>query len=152
MVRIVLFLLLLAPISVAQTKPAGRVKPSPSAPSAEAAIKKLEQQWLDAVGKRDQAAVDALLSPDFRAIAIDGKTRDRRRELATVIDTTRPLLSRFFGQLDVSLLAPSVALTRGLIVLNGENIREAHFAFTHVWVLRGGKWQVLAVQETLENY
>jgi hypothetical protein len=144
----------LSAIAAAQTKAHTAKSPerTTNSPAVEAIVKKLEQQWLDAVTKRDQAAVDSLLAPDFRAIAIDGKDRDRRQELATVIDTTRPALTRFFGRLDVSTLAPSVTLTRGLIVLNGEKIREAHIAFTHVWVLRPGGWQVVASQEALENY
>jgi hypothetical protein len=153
MARYALLLVLLTLAVSAQTSRTPRGKSAPAtAPTGEAEIKKLEQQWLDAVGKRDQSAVDALLAPDFRAIAIDGKARDRQQELATLLDTTRPPLTRFFGRLDISFVAPSVALTRGLIVLNGENIREAHFAFTHVWVLRDKKWLALASQETLENY
>jgi hypothetical protein len=153
MLRTALVFLLLATLSVAQTKPASRAKPAQDKPaSAEAAVKKLEQQWLDAVGKRAQAAVDALLAPDFRAIAIDGRTRERQQELATVVDTTRPLLGRFLGRLEVSVYGPGFAIARGLVVINGENIREAHIAFTHVWVLREGRWQAVASQETLENY
>ena len=151
MLRTVLVLLCLATLLPAQTKP--RAKPAQNAsPSAEATVKKLEQQWLDAVGKRDQAAVDALLAPDFRAIAIDGRTRDRQQELATVVDTTRPLLDRFYGRLEVSVYGPGFAIARGLVVINGEKIREAHIAFTHVWVLREGRWQAVAAQETLENF
>lgn len=153
MLRTVLVLLLLAPLSVAQTKPASRAQPAQNTPAAaEATVKKLEQQWLDAAGKRDQAAVDALLAPDFRAIGIDGKTRERQQELATVVDTTRPLLDRFFGRLEVSVYGPEFAIARGLVVINGEKIREAHIAFTHVWVLRQRRWQAVASQETAENF
>jgi hypothetical protein len=153
MARIVLFILFVASVALAQSKPVAQPKaPKSASVSADATVKKLEQQWLDAVGKRDQAAVDALLAPDFRAIAIDGRTRERPQELATVVDTTRPLLDRFLGRLEVSVYGPGFAVARGLVVINGENIREAHIAFTHVWVLREGRWQAVAAQETLENF
>lgn len=152
MLRSVILLLLICGLSLlCSAQSHSTRKPSAPTTSPEQAIKPLEQRWLDAIGKRDQGAVDVLLAADFQAIAIDGRTRTRDQELATVIDTTRPVLSRIFGRLDISSLSATVALTRGLIVVDGENIREAHIAFTHVWVLRGAKWQCVSEQETLGN-
>jgi hypothetical protein len=144
--RIVAVVLILAGLAAAQAKPS---HPAPKPP--DDAVKKLEQQWLEAVGKRDQAAVDALLAADYQAIAIDGRARTRDQELAAVTDTTRPALTRFFGRLEIAASGPTFAVVRGLIVLNGERIREAHISFTHVWVLRERSWVVVAAQETLGN-
>ena len=126
-------------------------KPPAKTVSAEDAIKKIEQQWLDALIHRDQATVDSILAPEFHDTGIDGKVHDRRQALAAVLDTTRPTLNRFFGRLDVQAYEGRFAVAHGLTVLSGDKIREAHVAFTDVFVLRGGRWQAVAAQETLEN-
>ncbi len=152
------FLLLLFTIPVlAQTK-----HPTPPAKSARTAgrqtlsaedtIKQLEQRWLDALVRRDQATVAEILAPEFQDTMIDGKVRTREQALAAVLDTTRPAFSRFFGRLEVKVYEGKFAVAHGLTVLNGDKIREAHIVFTDVFVLRNGKWQAVAAQEALENY
>lgn len=150
MVRNVLFLslvLTLPLIGPAQSKRPRR----PTAPtvSAEQQVKALEQRWLDALIKRDQATVADILAPEFHDSGIDGKVHTREQALAAVLDTTRPDLTRFFGRLDVDVYDGRFAVARGLTVLNGDKIREAHVAFTDVFVLRNGKWQAVSAQETL---
>ncbi len=158
-----LFLLLFALTSVAQTnshaparptgrvaQPAGKVRQPPI--SGEETIKKLEQRWLEALVKRDQATVAEILAPEFQDTMFDGKVHNREQTLAAVLDTTRPDLSRFFGRLEVKVYDGRFAVAHGLTVLNGDKIREAHIVFTDVFVLRDGKWQAVAAQEALENY
>jgi hypothetical protein len=148
------FLLLLFVIpALAQTPATTRAKaPQKPAVSAEDSIKKLEQQWLDALVRRDQATVAEILAPEFNDTMIDGRVHNRDQALAAVLDTTRPTLARFFGRLEVKVYDGKFGVAHGLVVLNGENIREAHVAFTDVFVLRNGKWQAVAAQEALENY
>jgi len=123
-----------------------------AASTAEAEIKKIEQQWLDALVRRDQAAVASILAPEFQDVMFDGKIHTREQALAAVLDTTRPDLSRYLGRLEVKVYDAKFAVAHGLTVLNGDKIREAHIVFTDVFVLRDGKWQAVAAQEALENY
>ncbi len=153
MARTALLILLLTSFCFAQRNTvSGRKTPLKTTDSAEAEIKKVEQQWLDALVKRDQATVAEILAPEFQDTMIDGKVHNRDQALAAVLDTTRPDLSRFFGRLDVKVYDGKFAVARGLTVLNGDKIREAHIVFTDVFVLRNGKWQAVAAQEALENY
>ena len=149
--RLLLVLLLVPILAGAQSKPAARNTKTVTT-SAEDAVKKLEQQWLDALVRRDQATVDTILAPEFQDTMIDGRVHNREQALAAVLDTTRPALSRFFGRLEVKVYDGKFAVAHGLVVMNGEKIREAHIAFTDVFVLRNGKWQAVAAQEALENY
>jgi hypothetical protein len=116
---------------------------------AEKVLRTIEQDWLTALDKRDAAAVDALLAPDFRDLGVDGLVHTRQQVLALVTDPTRPALQRMIGRLDIRLYGAQFAVATGLTLVSGENIREAHIAFTHVSVLREGKWQVVSSQETL---
>lgn len=131
----------------AQSKRAA--KPAAPTSSPEQQIKALEQRWLDALIKRDQATVGDILAPEFHDTGIDGKVHTREQALAAVLDTTRPDLTRFFGRLEVNVYDGRFAVAHGLTVLNGEKIREAHVSFTDVFVLRDGKWLAVAAQETL---
>ena len=148
-VRVLLLLCAVSPLSHAQSK--SPRKPAAPTTSPEQQIKALEQRWLNALIHRDRATVAEILAPEFRDTAIDGKVRTREQALAAVLDTTRPDLTRFFGRLDVDVYEGRFAVARGLTVLNGDKIREAHVAFTDVFVLRNGKWQAVAAQETLEE-
>ena len=152
MARYALLLFLITIAAVAQTARPIRPKPPGNAAPAEAEIKKLEQQWLDALVRRDQAAVAEILAPEFQGTKFDGKVHNRDQALAAVLDTTRPDLSRFFGRLEVKVYEGKFAVAHGLTVLNGDKIREAHIVFTDVFVLRNGKWQAVASQEALEGY
>lgn len=118
----------------------------------EKTIWKLEQQWLDALNQRDQAALDALLAPDFGAIGMEGRPRTRAQELASVLDTTRPPLTRSIGRLDMKVYDGKFVVARGLTIVNGDNIHEAHLVYTHVWVLAQGHWKCVSEQVVLENF
>ncbi len=153
MMRYALLLILFTSMCTAQTTNRARVQPPQKRTSSpEAEIKKLEQTWLDALVRRDQATVAEILAPEFQDTMIDGKVHNREQALAAVLDTTRPTLTRFFGRLDVKVYDGKFAVAHGLTVLNGERIREAHIVFTDVFVRRDGKWQAVAAQEALENY
>ena len=154
MTRYALLLIVLTLAASAQsnrTAQPKRAKPD-NRQTGEAEIKKLEQQWLDALVRRDQAAVDGILASEFQDVMFDGKIHTREQALAAVLDTTRPELSRYLGRLEVKVYDGKFAIARGLTVLNGDKIREAHIVFTDVFVLRDGKWQAVAAQEALENY
>ena len=153
MLRTVAALLMVAALASNGAAQASRHarKPAANTVAVEETIKKIEQQWLDALIHRDQATVASILAPEFHDTAIDGKVHDRQQALAAVLDTTRPTLNRFFGRLEVQAYDGRFAVAHGLTVLSGDKIREAHVAFTDVFVLRDGKWQAVAAQETLEN-
>lgn len=154
MIRTILLVLICGTFAVAQTK-APRVKPSPrpaiKVEDTEKVLRKIEQDWLTALDRRDAAAVDAILDPDFRDLGVDGLAHTRAQVLALVTDPTRPALQRSIGRLDIRSYGAQFAVATGLTLINGDRIREAHVAFTHVWVQREGKWQVVSSQETLSN-
>jgi hypothetical protein len=113
------------------------------------AIFELEQTWLDALVRRDQPAVAAILAPEFHDTTMTGQVHDRQQALAAVLDTTRPDFQRAFGRLDVQAYEGRFAVARGIVLVSGPNIHQARIAFTDAFVLRDGKWQAVAAQEVL---
>src|SRR5690242_16559463 len=104
MVRAALFLSLSLTLSLVASAQSKRPrKPATPTVAPEQQIKALEQRWLDALIKRDQATVADILAPEFHDTAVDGKVHTRDQALAAVLDTTRPDLTRFFGRLDVDI-------------------------------------------------
>ncbi len=155
-----MFVLMATLLAAAQTRPSQRSPrtrvpakaaevTAASTKAAEDALKKLEQQWLDALVGRDRNAVDQILAPDFRDIGIDGRERTREQALAAVTDDTRPAFQRMFGRLDARVYDGKFGVVTGLTIIMGEKIREAHVSFTDVFVLRDGRWQAVSAQETL---
>jgi hypothetical protein len=147
--RTILLVLFACTLAFAQARPS-RPRPQPQSDAAQT-LRKLEQDWLTALSKRDAAAVDALLAPDFRDIGVDGLAHTRTQVLALVTDPTRPALQHSIGRLDIRAYGLQFAVSTGLELVSGENLREAHIAFTHVWVHRDGKWQAVSSQETLSS-
>lgn len=117
----------------------------------EQAIQELEMKWLDALVRRDQAAVAGILAPEFHDTTMTGEVHDREQALAAVLNPIRPDLTRSFGRLEVQPYEGKFAVVRGIMLVSGKGIPQARVAFTDVFVLREGKWQAVAAQENLQQ-
>lgn len=122
-----------------------------AAAAVELAIQELEVKWLDALVRRDQAAMAEILAPEFHDTTMTGEVRDREQALAAVNNPIRPDLTRSFGRLEVQPYEGKFAVARGIMMVSGKNIPLARVAFTDVFVLRDGKWQAVAAQENLQQ-
>jgi hypothetical protein len=120
-----------------------------SGASVQQAIYNLELTWLDALVRRDQAAVGAILAPEFHDTTMTGQVHDRDQALAAMLNPIRPDLQRSLGRLDVQSYDGRFAVARGVMLLSGANIRRAQVAFTDVFVMKDGKWHAVAAQEAL---
>ncbi|MGH9524614.1 MAG: nuclear transport factor 2 family protein [Terriglobales bacterium] len=156
-IRIALLVGLACGLGLAQTKRhATRPAATPSAAkqssaSVERAIQELEMKWLDALVRRDQAAVAEILAPEFHDTTMTGQVRNREQALAAVLDPVLPELQRSFGRMDIHSYDGRFAVVNGIVLVSGNGIAAARVAFTDVFVLRDGKWQAVAAQENLQQ-
>ena len=138
-----------APADNTQTAPAAATHAAPTAKSDADQLKDLEQQWLDAALKHDNAAVAALLLDDFEDVSWQGQLRSKADVLAagaapvTSTQTLSDLKARVHGDLGV---------------VTGINTTEAadqsftvKVRFTDVFVKLDGRWHALSAQETIEK-
>ena len=110
-------------------------------------VKKVEESRRQAVLRNDIKALDLLIAPDYTAVMnlFGGKVTTKADELALDQADARKVES--WNPTDVSIrIYDNVGLVIGLAevtdILKGER-RHIRFRYTHVWVKRNGRWQLV---------
>ena len=141
-----IFLLLFGSLAFSQTHPAPAEE--------ERAVRDAEARWVDALDRRDGAALLALLDEDFLDVTWKGEVRDRRAAVAAVSApaSARPAMTQALQDLRVRFAVPDVAIVTGVNAVSSPSPAfAARIRFTDVFVKRGGSWKALSAQETLER-
>lgn len=108
---------------------------------------RLEEAWRNAQQHNDNAAFERLLAPDVTFVGTSGSLRDKKGYAASragswitraATYTVHDLSVRFYGP---------VAIVTGTEETTGEGVTNKA-RFTHVWVRRAGRWQLVAIQRT----
>ena len=112
--------------------------------AAEQELITLEREWMEAIQRKDLAALDRLVGPDY-AYTASGQgrwPRQRWMETVAVYDvhafTFLDIDVRVYG--DVAVVLPHVRQTATVAGAT----RSGEFLITDVWVRRGDRWQVVA--------
>jgi ketosteroid isomerase-like protein len=114
------------------------------------ALIRVEQSWVEALERRDAAAVGAILSDDFVDTSYRGERRNRRQALEGLASTSRADTTQLLSDLDVRLYG-SVGIVTGVNTVTGRNPDfTVRVRFTDVFVRRSGVWKAVSAQETLE--
>jgi hypothetical protein len=122
--------------------------PSPQdSVDARQAILRLEEEWKVAQRNTDTSAFRRLLAPDFTFIGTSGSIRDRAGYAASRSGSWIPQGTTFtVTELQVRIYGATAVVT------GREDTAGPRFTgstrFTHVWLLRQGKWQMVAAQRT----
>jgi len=116
-------------------------------PKTEAALIALEQNWAQALSRKDADAVACMVAEEFEDADVDGSLKTRSQMLEH-IPQRKP------GVNHLSELRAHVegnfGFTRGLATLvDASGKVVARVRFTDVFAYRDGRWQALAGQETL---
>jgi len=111
------------------------------------AILRLEDEWKVAQRNTDTSAFRRLLAPDFTFIGTSGSLRDRAGYAGSRAGSWIPQGTTFtVTDLDIRIYGATAVVT------GRENTTGLRFTgstrFTHVWVRRQGKWQMVAAQRT----
>lgn len=117
---------------------------------AEQEVRKLERQWLDAYEKRDVAAMEKILAPDFIATFPNGSRQTKPQVMKFIGQPRRPgSPSPKFSSEDVQahIYGDTVVLTGTLTTLwpgpNNTSMKQ-EARYTDTYVKRGGAWQVVS--------
>lgn len=123
--------------------------PAAGAPGDAKQLLDLEQRWLAAGEQRDIPALKEILADDFVDVSYQGKLRSKADHLAA---TLAPSKSRqTLEELKVRLYGDT-GIVNGLDhVVTADGSATYEIRFTDVFVKRGGRWQAVSAQETLEK-
>ena len=107
-------------------------------PKLEAELIKMDKDWTVAELKGDTKAAGMYVADDFWGTNTDGSMNDKAQYLASLkastdTDVADDFNVRFFGD-------TAIMTHRGTV--KGE--RDYQYRSTHIWMKRGGHWQIVA--------
>ena len=152
-------LLCLFSLSLAAGQQAAAAKPQKPKPKTEAAtattnladqIKKLEQDWAQAVLKEGAAAVDRYEADDIISTDPSGRVTDKAQDKKDLSSGDLKLQSMELSDLKARVYGNTAVATGANTVkgaFKGQDI-GGKYRFTDTWVKRNGKWQAVASQAT----
>lgn len=112
-------------------------------------LEDVEQTWLDAEKNHDPAAFEKLVADDWLAITPDGKKQTKAQRSANIKNSH--MGSASLGPMDVRVFGDTAVVTGTVEESTKQNGRESkrHYAWTDVFIKRGGKWLAVASQTAL---
>ena len=114
-------------------------------------IAALEDQWIQAVVKRDGPAFMRLLHPRF-TYTEDDRIYSRAELIKEVTTGADTVTSGENQDLKIQLFG-NTAVATGWLVLRGRSGGrpfERRYRYTDTWLLQSGRWQVIAAQDYLK--
>jgi len=116
-------------------------------PKTEAALISLENNWADALSRKDADAVACMLATEFEEADVDGTLHTRAENLAK-IPNRKPGTNHLSAMR--AHIEGSMGFTRGLAELvDASGKVVARVRFTDVFTYRDGRWQALVGHESL---
>ena len=110
----------------------------------------LEQDWDDALHRRDVGFIDNILADEYTTTYSDGSWGDKAKELALVAVFNQQIESSTLDEFTVKVFDDTavVSFTLHLIGPSQGRTLELTYRYLDVFVYREGRWQCVASQST----
>jgi ketosteroid isomerase-like protein len=105
--------------------------------------------WDAAIVRKDRAAIEANMAPDFRQIDARGTVEDFRHFVDGLLDPRLTIDPYPVEEFEIRLLGADVALLSGRTAMTGRfdgKPWRTQYRYIDVYQRRQGRWQVLSVQ------
>ena len=116
----------------------------------EGIITQLEKDWVAAIQKKDTAALDRILAPDFVGTSSTAHTFMKDDAIGDIKDSRYVVDKMALDEVSVNVYgdtAVSFTSQQEKSRYEGKNT-SGHYHFTDTWVKKHGKWQVVASHGT----
>jgi ketosteroid isomerase-like protein len=113
------------------------------------AVKAAEKAWASATIAGDEATLKQLLSDDLSYTHANGETDTKAVFIDNLKTGARKYHKLHHESMDVRLYGDTAVLTAtGQFETSrkGGKVEPAHLRFIHVWVMKNGRWQMVAHQ------
>jgi ketosteroid isomerase-like protein len=146
MKRILLYapLLLLVSVAVAQKPP----RVSTSQASAERYIRESESQWAESTASGDTTVIERILADDFIGTDPKGNLYGKATMIADAKTAPKYFASNHLDQAKIRFFG-NTAVAQGSESWERRNGERGRFVWTDTWVLRNGRWQIVAAEDLL---
>lgn len=112
------------------------------------AVKAAEKSWATATVADDEATLQKLLADDLTYTHSTGD-HDNKTAFIGNLKGVRKYVKLNHESMDVRVYGNAAVVTAKAMVetsMNGAAPAPAHLQFIHVWILKGGQWQLVAHQ------
>jgi ketosteroid isomerase-like protein len=112
------------------------------------AIANLEDQWIQAVIRRDSAAFERLRAPTF-TYTEDDRVLSKQQLIREVMTSTDSVTAGRNEDLTVRVYG-NAAVATGWLIMSGRGPKgpfEVRYRYTDTWVRSGPRWRVVAAQD-----
>ena len=132
----------LSPLTYAQN-------PAPSAGQKEAEnyIRKSESEWAESVANGDATVIERILADDFVGVAPEGKLYDKSTMISETKDGPKHFVSNHLEDVKIRFFGDNTAVAQGSESWVRRNGKRGRFVWTDTWILRNGRWQIVAAQD-----
>jgi ketosteroid isomerase-like protein len=118
---------------------------------ADAELKTVEQQWLDAYMKSDASFIKNLEADDYSIVEPDGTVSTKDQDVKSVTDKTFVLKSATMSDYKCRMVGENVAIVTNMLKMSGTDDGKdfsGDYRGTDVFEKKGGKWMAVASQLT----
>jgi ketosteroid isomerase-like protein len=119
--------------------------------SAEAELKKIEQDWLDAYIKSNAEYIKGVEAEDYSVVEPDGTVTSKADDIKSVTDKKFVLKTATMSDFKCRMLGDNAAVVTAMLKLTGTDSGEdisGDFRAIDVFEKKDGKWQSVASQMT----
>ncbi len=114
-------------------------------------IRESERQWAETVFNGDTSVVERILADDFLGVDPDGKFYEKAKMVADTREAPKEFISNRLNDVKVRFFGGITAVAQGdeSWVRRTETPLRARFVWTDTWILRNGKWQIVASEDLI---
>ena len=121
--------------------------PSSGRKEAEDYIRKSESEWAESVASGDATVIERILADDFLGVAPEGKLYDKPTMIAETKEGPRHFVSNHLEDVKIRFFGDNTAVAQGSESWVRRNGAHGRFVWTDTWILRNGRWQIVAAED-----
>jgi ketosteroid isomerase-like protein len=109
-----------------------------------------ESQWAESVANGDASVVERILADDFLGVDPDGNFYEKAKMVADTREAPKEFISNHLNDVKVRFFGDTaVAQGNESWVRRTGTPLHARFVWTDTWILRNGKWQIVASEDLI---
>jgi len=110
-------------------------------------IRKSESEWAESVANGDATVIERILADDFVGVAPEGKLYDKSTMISETKDGPKHFVSNQLEDVKIRFFGDNTAVAQGSESWVRRNGKRGRFVWTDTWILRNGRWQIVAAQD-----
>src|SRR5512133_1677008 len=114
---------------------------------AEDYIRKSESEWAESVANGDATVIERILADDFLGVDTKGKLYDKPTMISETKEGPKHFVSNHLEDVKIRFFGDNTVVAQGSESWVRRNGERGRFVWTDTWILRNGRWQIVAAED-----